>query len=318
MLMVQLHFGHAWNIKWLRLDCLGLSTSFLPNQNLLARKSAVTDPQLPPKHVKMSQMPSYFHADGQYVNTEPAQPPRPESTVFKDSADFFPVGPRTAECDGVEYRVEEVSTCLFEQPLSVNSSIYEGYDTGVTWIHADLMKRIMEGVRRSEAGHGFWRVDQTLVTDRAGYVEICEFGNLFFEIHIPENLQGRCFSFDIGTKDVVFVLTSICESMRAYYREPRPEGKYSIMKPPFLGSLICKGRYDQGAEAPAPGQGELSLYWRVKELNEASDQRDQAGLEQQDEYKGAAGNDGSGGQYEEAMGSSSAGGGAFAVGQGQN
>lgn len=122
----------------------------------------------------------------------------------------------------------------------------------------------------------------------------------------------------IGTKDVVFVLTSIWREMRDYYREPGPEGKYSILKPPFLGSLICKGRYDQGAEAPAPAQGELSLYWRVKELKEASDQGDQAGLEQQDEYKGAAGNDGSGEQYEEATGSGSAGGGAFAVGQGQN
>lgn len=301
---------------------LGPVHFLLPNQNLLARKSAVTDPPLPPKHLKMSQMPPYVHVDDQHVSTEPTHPPRPEPPALKYSANFFLVGPRTEESDGEEYNVQEVSTCLFEQPLSVNSSIYNGDDTEITWVHADLAKRIMRGVRRSEAGHGFWRVDENLVADGAGYVRICEFGDLSFDIHVPAHLQGRCF--DIGTKDVAFVLTSIWEEMRDYYREPQPEGNYSILQPPFWGSLVCKGRFDQGGEAdayqqaPAPAQGEsFSLFWRVQELKEASHQRHRADLELQDKYEGAAGNDGLGGQYEEATGSGSAGG-AFSVGQGQS
>lgn len=141
----------------------------------------------------MSQPLPSINIDDQYVHNGSSRPRSPGAPVLKYSADFFPVPSRIEKHEGEEYTTTEVSTCLFEEPLSVNSAVAESEDSRITWDHADLARKVMQGVRCWEFVHGFWRVDEALFPDGGGYVKVCEFGDLSFDISVPARLQGRCF-----------------------------------------------------------------------------------------------------------------------------
>ncbi|ROV94517.1 hypothetical protein VMCG_08173 [Cytospora schulzeri] len=166
--------------------------------------------------------------------------------------------------------VAKVSTCRFEEPL-VEAEIFENDDSNIEWLHSNLAEKIRYGIPSSQ---GLWYIDDSLVRDDEGYVQVYEFEDFSFDILVPAHLRGR--SFDIGTSDVEYVLSSICAKMKQCFDSFRLHGTYAFMPPPFRGTLLCKGRFEDN-------QGDyVALYWRVQAQNAASYLQHQADLELQE------------------------------------
>ncbi|KUI72926.1 hypothetical protein VM1G_08531 [Cytospora mali] len=217
-------------------------------------------------------------------------PPIPLIQVASKLPDFFPVRPHKT------HRVDEVSTCRLYNP-TLNSDMYTSDDDSHVEIYQNLVGKLLNGIPFPRPG--FWRINDSLITDAKGFAKVYEFEGLSFDVYVSCEPQG--IKFDIGTRDVSDVLTFIENELSKQY-EPGYDGIYKVLTPPYSGDLLCKGLFVQGEVSPneeivlapnwilPPASESLSQYttirWRVGEnTTESSMRYDLDSLEQPHRYE---------------------------------
>lgn len=122
----------------------------------------------------------------------------PESCVLPTPAEFLSHDSHLEMYEGKRWLTAEVSLCLLDESQFQASEAMATRNSSKEKEMHDRIVCLRDGVpcahykeRPTWFAHGFWAIHDSLATDEDGFVTVHTFENLFLQVRIPQDIQGR-------------------------------------------------------------------------------------------------------------------------------